>query len=99
MKGGSGVDISTVDFSAQQLNITPDLIVSGSFSRVQKFLSEEPNKETLGPFEASDVIVRRIKTRAMVSFPSELLELLLGADLTARQVSEIVVPDLVDAGL
>jgi hypothetical protein len=35
----------------------------------------------------------------MAYFPFELLEPFLGADLTAHQVFELVVPALVDAGL
>jgi hypothetical protein len=35
----SGVDISTVAFSSQQINITPDVIVPGSSTRVHHLLS------------------------------------------------------------
>jgi hypothetical protein len=51
----SGVDISTVAFSVRKLNITPDVIVTGSLARVQQLLSEEPNQESLGPYKAMDV--------------------------------------------
>jgi hypothetical protein len=99
-KGGiSVVDISTLAFSSQQLNITPDAIVPGSLARVQQLLGEKHNHETLGPFKATDANVCTIKTHNMTHVPSELLEPLLGADLTARQVFEQFVPSLVDAGL
>jgi hypothetical protein len=80
------VDISTVTFSSQQLNIPLDVIVPGSLVRVQQILSEEPNHETLGPFNAMDANVRTIKTRIMAYMPFKLLEHLLGADLSVRQV-------------
>jgi hypothetical protein len=63
-----------VVFPAQQLDITPYVTMSGSFSRVQQLISKEPNKETLGPFKASDANVRTIKTRAMIYFPFDLFE-------------------------
>jgi hypothetical protein len=61
----SGVDISTVAFSSQQLNTIPDVIIPGSVVRVQQLLIEEPNHETLGPFKATDANMRTIKTRAL----------------------------------
>jgi hypothetical protein len=95
----SDVDISTVAFSSQQFNITPDVIVPGTLARVQQLLSEEPNHEALGPFKATYANVRTIKTRTMAYVPFKILEPLLGADLTARQVFELIIPALVDAGL
>jgi hypothetical protein len=95
----SGLDISTVAFSSQQLNITPDVIVPGSLARAQQFLSEDPNNETLGHFQATDANMRTIKTRTMKCVPFEFLEPLLVADLTACQVFELIVPALMDAGL
>jgi hypothetical protein len=93
----SGVDISTVAFSTQQVDITPDVIVPGLLSRVQQLLSEEPNKKTLGPFKAMDANVWTIKMGTMAYLPFELLEPLLGADLTARQVFELeTCTDLID---
>jgi hypothetical protein len=97
--GVSGVDISNVACSSQQLNITLNVIVHGSLPRFQHIFSEEPNHETLGPFKATDVNVRMSKTCTMTYMSFELLEPLLGEDLTARQVFELIVPALVDAGL
>jgi hypothetical protein len=62
---------------------------------VKQLLSEEPNHETLGPFKADNVCT--LKTRTMEYAPFDLLEPLLGAHLTARQVFELIVPALVDA--
>jgi hypothetical protein len=53
----------------------------------------------LGPFAATDANVRTTKTRGMAYFPFEFMEPLLGADLTARQVFELIVPALIDVGL
>jgi hypothetical protein len=44
----SGIDISIVAFAAQQLDITPDVVVPGSMARVRQLLNEEPGKEFLG---------------------------------------------------
>jgi hypothetical protein len=43
--------------------------------------------------------VRTTKTMGMCYFPYEMMEPLLGTDLMARQVFELIVPVLVDAGL
>jgi hypothetical protein len=43
--------------------------------------------------------VHTIKTRSMSYFTFELLDPILGSDLTARQVFELVVPAMVDAGM
>jgi hypothetical protein len=95
----SGVDISTVAFSSQQLDITPDFIIPGSVAIFQHLISEEPNHETVGPFKSMDANVLTIKTPTMAYVPFELLEPLLGTDLTDRQVFELIVPALMEAEL
>jgi hypothetical protein len=64
-----------------------------------QLLGEEPGKETLNPFKVMDVNVRTTKTRFMAYFPFELLEPLLGSDITAHQVFELIVPVLIDVRL
>jgi hypothetical protein len=95
----SGVDICTVAFEPKQLEIMVDVNVPGSMERVMQLLNDEPGRETLGPFAAIDANVRTTKTRGMAYFPFEFIEPLLGADLTSRQVFELIVPALIDAGL
>jgi hypothetical protein len=95
----SGVDICTVAFEPKQLAIMADGNVPGSMERVMQLLNDEPGRETLGPFAATDANVRTTKTQGMVYFPFEFMEPLLGADLTARQVFELIVPALIDAWL
>jgi hypothetical protein len=61
-------------------------------------LNETPMREILGPYLSTDANVRTTKTRGMCYFPYEMLEPLLGTDLTARHF-ELIVPELVDSGL
>jgi hypothetical protein len=62
-------------------------------------LNEEPGRNQLSHFRATDANTRTMKTRGMGYFPFEVLAPLLGAELTARQAFELVVPSLIDAGL
>jgi hypothetical protein len=95
----SGLDICTLAFDLTQLAITDNVIVPGTIDRVQQLLSEEPGQYQLGPFKATDANTRTIKTRGMGYFPFEVLDPLLGAEPTAHQAFELVVPSLIDAGL
>jgi hypothetical protein len=65
----SGVDISTVAFSSQQLHITPDVIFPGSVARVHQLLGKDPSHETMGPFKATDANVRIIYSHTMAYMP------------------------------
>jgi hypothetical protein len=62
-------------------------------------LNEEPAREALGPFKASDANVQTTKTQGMGYFPLQVLAPLLLMDLTARKTFELVVPVLIEAGL
>jgi hypothetical protein len=96
------VDISTMAFYENQLTttpVTPDVIIPGTLDRVRQLLNDDPNAETIGPFKAMDTNVRNTKTRAFAYLPFGMLEPLLGADLTDRQVFELIVPALINAGL
>jgi hypothetical protein len=95
----SGCDICTVGFDENQLALTPDVIIPGSYERTLQLLREEPTSETLGPFLPTHANITTTKTRGMCYFPFEMMEPLLGTNLTARQVFELIVPVLVDAGL
>jgi hypothetical protein len=94
-----GTGIATVAFDRDQLAITADIVVPGSITRVQQMLNEEPLVTTLGPFTTYDANTSTTKTRGMGYPPYEMVKLLLGADLNARQVYELVVPALAEAGL
>jgi hypothetical protein len=91
-----GIDACTIAFDADQLSVTPDVVVPGP-DRVQQLLNEEPGRDSLGPFKSSKTNVRTTKTRGMGYFPFPVLAPLLGMDLTARQVFELVVPVLIEA--
>jgi hypothetical protein len=95
----SGVDICTVAFEPNQLEIMDDGNVPGSMERVMKLLNDETGQEPLGPLAATDANVRTTKTRGMAYFPFEFMEHILGSDLTSRQVFELIVPALIDSGL
>jgi hypothetical protein len=82
--GVGGVDIATIAFDEAQLAITVNVIVPVTIERVQQLLSEEPSAATLGPFFAGDANMRTMKTRSVAYFPSELVEILLGSNLTTR---------------
>jgi hypothetical protein len=94
-----GMDICTLAFDPTQMAITDDVIVPGTIDRVQKLLSEETGRDKLPPFKATDTNIRTTKTRCMGYFPIEVLAPHLGAELTACQDFELVVPSLIDAGL
>jgi hypothetical protein len=94
-----GIDACTIAFDVTQLAVTPDVVVPGTLDQVQQLLNEEPGRDSLGPFKSSEANVRTTKTREMGYFSFPVLAPLLGMDLTARQVFELVVPVLIEAGL
>jgi hypothetical protein len=75
------------------------VIVPGTLERVQQLLGEDPGRDLLCPFKGTDDNTRTTKTRGMAYFPFEVLDPLLGADLTAWQAFELAVPNLIDDGL
>jgi hypothetical protein len=93
-----GVDGATVVFNQQQLAIAADVIVPGSIARTLQLLSAEPTFNALGPFTAGEANTRTTKCRGMAYIPFELMEVVLGTDLTAHQAYELLVPTLVDTG-
>jgi hypothetical protein len=93
-----GVDGATVAFDHQQLAITVDVLVPGSIGRTLQLLSSEPTFNALGPFNAGEANTRTTKCRGMAYTPLKLMEVVLGADLTARHAYELLVPTLVDTG-
>jgi hypothetical protein len=94
-----GTDTTTAAFYTAQLAITADVVVHGSITRVRQLLNEELLATTLGPFKASEASTRTTKTRGLGYFPFNMLELLIGVDLNAWQVFELVVPALIEADL
>jgi hypothetical protein len=95
----AGVDITTFAFDEAQLVIMVDVIVPGAVERVRQLLSDEPTVTTLGPFMTGDVNVRTMNIRVMAHFPFDIMDFLLGANLTAHRVFEMVVPALIYGGL
>jgi hypothetical protein len=62
-------------------------------------LNDEPTRENIWPFTATDEKIRTTKTRDMYYLPFERMEPLLGAELTALQVFKLIVQALVDTCL
>jgi hypothetical protein len=54
----SGLEICTVAFDTAQLAITADVSAPGVLERVHQLLNDEPGREILGPFKATDANFR-----------------------------------------
>jgi hypothetical protein len=93
-----GVDVATVAFDPQQLAITADVVVPGSIARNLQLLRAEPTATILGPYAGTDANTRTTKCRGMAYTPFELMEVVLGAELTARRAYELIIPVLFDTG-
>jgi hypothetical protein len=94
-----GTDITTVAFDTAKLAITADVVVPGSIAQIRQLVKEEPIATMMGPFKASEANTCTTKTRAVGYFPFNMVELLIGTDLNVRQVFELVVLALIEAGL
>jgi hypothetical protein len=93
-----GVDTDTIALNKAQLTITADVLVPGSISRTNQLLDAEPTIDILGPYKASVAITRTMKCCIGAYIPFDLMEMVLGADLTARQAYEFITPAMVDTG-
>jgi hypothetical protein len=94
-----GVDIVTVGFNKHLLTITADVVVPGSAERMLQLLSDEPSHELMGPYTDTSANVRTTKARSMAYLPFPLVAGLLGSNLTARQAYELIIPELINAGM
>jgi hypothetical protein len=70
IRGVAGIDVCTVAFNASQLEVTLDVVMPGTLDRLQQLLNV---RDSLGPFNPSDVNVRTTKTRGMGYFPFPVL--------------------------
>jgi hypothetical protein len=86
-----GVDMATIAFDKIQLGITADAMVTGSITRMQHILNDEPNHEIVGPFGAMNANNRPTKSRKLAYIPFDIMELVLGAELTMKQSHELLV--------
>jgi hypothetical protein len=80
-----GVDAATIAFDKAQLAITADIVVPGSITRTHQRLDAELTIDILGPYTTSMANTRTTKCRLGAYIPFNLMEMVLGADLTARQ--------------
>jgi hypothetical protein len=92
------VDISTVAFDKKQLAMNVDSIVTDSVERMLQLFADEPTKETIDPFKASDANVRNTKAQYTAYIPYEVMDILLGEYVTAHQSYALIVPFMVDSG-
>jgi hypothetical protein len=94
-----GVDAATIAFDKAQLTITADIVVlPGSIARTRQLLNAEPTIDILDPYTAYMANTRTTKCHLGTYLPFDLMEMVLGADLTARQAYELIIPVLVDTG-
>jgi hypothetical protein len=94
-----GTDAYTIAFDRDQLGLTPYVNVPQMLDRHMALLESEPLKHMVGPFEADEANVHTIRTRSAMFVPYELVDLLLGKDLTAREAYMTVYPVLEDNGM
>jgi hypothetical protein len=93
-----GVDAATIAFYKVQLAITADIVVPGSIARTRELLNAELTIDIVGPYTASMANTRTTKCRLGAYLPFNLMEMVLGADLTTRQAYELIIPVLVYTG-
>jgi hypothetical protein len=94
-----GVNIATIGFDEHQPVITADVVVPGSAERMLQLLSDELSHKLVGPCTATSANVRTTKARSMAYLPFTLVAGLLGSILTARQAYELIIPELINAGM
>jgi hypothetical protein len=94
-----GIDAVTVAFDDECLNVTASVIVPGTHDRVMQLLNDDSTTELLGPFLATEANTRTIKTRCAIYVPFDLVPIVIGQDLSARMVYELLVPLIVSNGL
>jgi hypothetical protein len=93
------VDIASVGFDESQLAITADIVVPGSAERMLQLLGDEPSHELVGPFTSTSANVRTTKARSMAYLLFPLVAGILGSNLTARQAYELIIPEIINAGM
>jgi hypothetical protein len=87
-----GIDAVTVAFNKECMGVTDSVIVPGTHDRVMQLLA-------VGPFPSTEANTRNVKTRAVIYIHFDLVSIVLGRDVSARQVYELLVPSIVANGL
>jgi hypothetical protein len=80
----NGVDAATITFNKAQLAIMADIVVPVIITRTQQFRNAESTHNIMGLYEAMDANTKTKKFRKTAYTPLELMEMVLGANLTAR---------------
>jgi hypothetical protein len=86
-----------VALDKNQLMIKADILEPGYAKQMLLLLADEPGQELYGPFEARVYNVWTTKARYTEYFPFEMVEHLLGYNLTAHQVYELMRPEILDS--
>jgi hypothetical protein len=97
--GVSGQDIVTVALDRSQLDLTAYVNVPRVLDRQHSLLGGDRAKATVGPFTEDEANVHTIRSRKAMFVPYELVEVLLGQDLSAREAFLVYYPLLEDADL
>lgn len=94
-----GIDILTIPFDRDVLEVTALINIAATPARHQKLLNDEPDEELMGPFNDTDPGIKQVKTRGAMYIPFEFTALVMGHHLNARQAFEVLVPALEAAGM
>jgi hypothetical protein len=99
--GVSGQDIVTVVLDRTQLELTAyvNVNVPRMLGRHHSLLEGDRAKATMGPFAEDEANVHTIRSRKAMVVPYELVEVLLGQDISAREAFLVSYPLLEDAAL
>jgi hypothetical protein len=98
--GVLGVDLHTVAFDKEQLEITMTVHVPATIDSVLQLLGEEPNNTTSGPFRVGDANIRPItSTRCAMYTPYQYMSSVLSMELTGGEACLLLLPAIVNDGL
>jgi hypothetical protein len=93
------MDAYTFIVDKHQWGLTPYMNVPRTLDRHLTFLEGSPSADMVGPFEDDAANVHTIRTRSSMLFPFELMEVLLGQDVTVREAYLTAYPILEDMDL
>jgi hypothetical protein len=93
-----GVNAANITFNKTHFSITTDIVVPGSVARTHQLLNAEPTHNILGPYEATDANTRKNKCQMAAYTPFEIIEMVLGAKLTARKAYKLILTVMLDTG-
>jgi hypothetical protein len=87
-----GTDAYTVAFDNDHLGMNRYVNMPRILEHHQDLLDDEPTKAMVRPFKADEANVHTIRIRGGMFIPYELVEFLLGKDLSAREAYLVMYP-------